>query len=202
MKITTIIGVLSVSVLALLFIPHWSAIFFVGPLVAVLYIDLLGFIQVCGIHVNPVMYISTVMSIGLMVDFVMHVTLLYVESKGKTSRTEKTRDTLETIGSSVLLGGFSTLIGVLPLAFSTSEIFWTTFVIFFGRVLLGLLHGLVLLPVLLSMLGPLDTVAEAVAEPSSKALEDEIADVTNTMGDSGPRSYEADDDDSVQSVEV
>lgn len=62
LQITTIIGVVSVSALALFFIPHWTAIFFVGPLVAVLYIDLLGFIQVCGIHVNPVMYISTVMS--------------------------------------------------------------------------------------------------------------------------------------------
>jgi Patched family len=58
LRLTTIIGVLSVSLLALLFIPHWSAVFFVGPIVAILYIDLLGFIEVCGVHVNPVMFIS------------------------------------------------------------------------------------------------------------------------------------------------
>ena len=95
-----------------------------------------------------------------MVDFVIHVILRYVETKGSSSRTQKTQETLETIGSSVLVGGFSTLVGVFPLAFSSSEIFFTTFVIFFGLVLLGLLHGLVLLPVLLSMFGPLDSIHE------------------------------------------
>jgi Niemann-Pick C1 protein len=189
LRLTTIVGVISVSFLALVFIPHWSAVFFVGIIVAVLYIDLLGFIQLCGVHVNPVMYIgtcvwsaaltatiawkfhsltisplyfpatATVMSIGLMVDFIMHVMLRFVETKGK-SRTEKTKETLETIGASVLIGGFSTLIGVLPLALSTSEIFFTTFIVFFGLVLMGLLHGLVLLPVILSMIGPLESIDE------------------------------------------
>ena len=94
-----------------------------------------------------------------MVDFLMHIALRYFETTGET-RTEKTKETLETLGASVLVGGFSTLIGVLPLALSQSEIFWTTFVIFFGLVLLGLLHGLVLLPVLLSMFGPLESIVD------------------------------------------
>lgn len=177
MGLTTVIGTVSVSILALLFIPHWSAIFFVGPMVAVLYIDLLGFIELCGIHVNPVMYISTVMSIGLMVDFVMHVTLRYMETTS-TSRVEKTKETLETIGASVFIGGFSTLIGVLPLALSTSEIFWTTFIIFFGLVLMGLLHGLVLLPVLLSMVGPRESIVEeTLSNPKALKPEETLSDI-------------------------
>merc|ERR1712137_1145774 len=88
---------------------------------------------------------------------------------GGNSRDQKTKDTLETIGASVLLGGFSTLVGVVPLAFSTSEIFWTTFIIFFGLVLMGLLHGLVLLPVLLSMFGPLDSIGEDEDEVENAA---------------------------------
>ena len=160
---TVVIGVITVSVLALIFIPHWTAVLFVGPLVAVLYIDLLGFIELAGVSVNPVMYICSVMSIGLMVDFVMHVALRFFEMTGK-SRTRKTKDTLETLGASVMVGGLSTLVGVLPLALSSSEIFWTTFIIFFGLVFLGLLHGLILLPVLLSMFGPLDSIEEAGQE--------------------------------------
>ena len=192
------------SFLALLFIPHWTAVLFVGPIVAILYIDLLGFIQICGIHVNPVMYISTVMSIGLMVDFVMHVTLMYVETKGHTSRTQKTKDTMETIGASVLLGGFSTLIGVLPLALSTSEIFWTTFVIFFGLVLFGLLHGLVLLPVLLSMFGPLDSISDEVAEEDNMNTTKAITHLdtnSQTIGDSGSGNQVEDDAVSAVSLE-
>lgn len=197
LRLSTIIGTITVSILALVFIPHWTAVLFVAPIMICLYVDLLGWIQLLGVHVNPVMYISYVMSsklelslpgtctsryhsqmlwlmiafsrsplpphhaVGLMVDFVIHVILRYVETKGSSSRTQKTHQTLETIGSSVLVGGFSTLVGVLPLAFSSSEIFFTTFVIFFGLVLLGLLHGLVLLPVLLSMFGPRDSIHEA-----------------------------------------
>ena len=180
-RLTAIIGTLSVAFLALIFIPHWSAILFVGPMAMILYIDLLGFMEICGIHVNPVQYISTVMSVGLMVDFLMHIALRFFETTG-TSRTEKTKATLETIGASVLIGGFSTLIGVLPLALSKSEIFWTTFVIFFGLVLLGLLHGLILLPVLLSMFGPLDSIADA-----TKALQrEETASDNETNHGSNP----------------
>ena len=177
LRLTTIIGTITVSLVALVFIPHWSAILFVGPMVAVLYIDLLGFIELFGVSVNPVMYISCVMSIGLIVDFVLHFTLRFVEIKG-TSRTQKTKDALETIGASVMVGGLSTLVGVLPLALSSSEIFWTTFIVFFGLVFLGLLHGLVLLPVLLSMFGPLDSIIEDADD--EKVKREETASVDET----------------------
>lgn len=157
LALTTILGTAVVSVLALIFIPHWSAIFFVGPMIAVLYIDLLGVVQWAGLAINPVTYIAMVMSIGLMVDYVMHVTLRFVEIPG-SDRIAKTKETLGTIGASVMLGGVSTMLGVLPLAFSRSVIFFAVFVIFFGLVVLGLLHGLVYLPVLLSYVGPVNTV--------------------------------------------
>jgi Niemann-Pick C1 protein len=55
--LTTILGTASVSFLALLFIPHWSAVVIVFFMLTVLYIDLMGFIQFCGVKVGPVMYI-------------------------------------------------------------------------------------------------------------------------------------------------
>ena len=39
---TTIMGVASVSIIALIFIPHWTAILFVFPFISFLYIDMLG----------------------------------------------------------------------------------------------------------------------------------------------------------------
>eukprot|EP00549_Striatella_unipunctata_P007214 CAMPEP_0118691254 /NCGR_PEP_ID=MMETSP0800-20121206/10574_1 /TAXON_ID=210618 ORGANISM="Striatella unipunctata, Strain CCMP2910" /NCGR_SAMPLE_ID=MMETSP0800 /ASSEMBLY_ACC=CAM_ASM_000638 /LENGTH=867 /DNA_ID=CAMNT_0006589005 /DNA_START=310 /DNA_END=2913 /DNA_ORIENTATION=- len=152
--LTTVLGVVAVSVIAMTLIPHWTAVFFVAPMVCILYIELLGVIQIAGLHVNSVTYISMVMSIGLMVDYVMHVVIRYYESE-KGTREEKVRDTLSTMGSSILIGGISTLLGVIPLAFSTSSIFTTIFVSFIGLVLLGCAHGLILLPVVLSMVGPL-----------------------------------------------
>lgn len=203
LQLTTIIGTITVSVLALIFIPHWSAILFVFPIMCFLYIDLLGWIELLGLAVNPVMYISYVMSIGLMVDFVIHIILRYMETTESNSRTKKTKETLETIGASVLVGGFSTMVGVIPLGFSSSEIFFTTFVIFFGLVFLGLLHGLVLLPVLLSMFGPLDSItdnAEKEKDSFASSSSEDVRDSTSIgqTGRTGRRDQDEEhDDDSV-----
>ena len=151
--LTTILGIAAVTIIAFLFIPHWTAALFVFPLITILYVDLLGVLNFAGLHLNAVSYIAMVMSIGLLVDFLMHILLRFYESPGKT-RHAKVKDTLKTMGSSILIGGISTFLGVIPLAFSTSEIFSTIFVTFIGLVTLGAGHGLILLPVLLSMLGP------------------------------------------------
>ncbi len=50
--------------MTLFLVPHWSAALFVLPLISVLYIDLLGVLQWAGIAINPVSYITLVMSIG------------------------------------------------------------------------------------------------------------------------------------------
>jgi len=68
---------------------------------------------------------------------------------------------LRTMGLAILLGGLSTFLGILPLAFSTSEIVHTVFMAFLGIVTLGMGHGLVLLPVILSTFGPEDQVSMA-----------------------------------------
>ncbi len=152
LTMSTILGVVSVTVLSTLLMPHWTAFFFVGPLICILYVDLLGVLQLAGIAVNPVSYIAMVMSIGLLVDFIVHMLLRYYEVQG--DRTTRTKEMLRTMGSSVMLGGLSTFLGVLPLAFSTSTVFFTIFVTFMGLVTLGIGHGLILLPVLLSIFGP------------------------------------------------
>jgi len=62
--------------------------------------------------------------------------------------------TLIETGPAVLNGGTSTFLAFVALAFSSSYIFKTFFKIFFLVVVFGLYHGLVYLPVLLSLIGP------------------------------------------------
>ena len=80
--------------------------------------------QYCGIKINSITYFIIVMAIGLLVDFLMHILLRYYETKG-TTRHEKVKGTLESMGASILLGGFTTWLGVIPLAFSTTKVFMT-----------------------------------------------------------------------------
>ena len=84
----------------------------------------------------------------------MHIILRYYESEGDT-REEKVKETLRTIGASILVGGLSTCLGVIPLAFASSAILKTVFISFIAMVTLGVAHGLILLPVLLSYMGPI-----------------------------------------------
>jgi hypothetical protein len=60
------------------------------------------------------------------------------------------------MGASILLGGLSTCLAVLPLAFGTSMVVRTVFLCFFALVCLGVSHGLVFLPVILCMFGPVN----------------------------------------------
>lgn len=149
---TTLSGVVSVSLATMAFVPHWSAFLFVCPLISVLYVDLLGVMQWAGLHVNAITYVSMAMSIGILVDFLMHVLFRYFECSG--TRVERTIKMLRTMGSSILLGAMSTFLGTIPLMFCSSDIFATVFYCFLGIVTLGVGHGLILLPSLLATIGP------------------------------------------------
>ena len=149
-----------------------------------IFISLSISVSFTGLHVNVVTYVALVMSIGLLVDFLMHVLLRYYESPLE-GREPKVKDTLRTMGSSILIGGISTFLGVIPLAFSTSTIFNSIFVTFIGLVTLGAGHGLILLPVLLSLVGPKDKIdfnhemppaaAASLQDKDDEALEEAAA---------------------------
>lgn len=86
------------------------------------------------------------------------------------------------IGASVLNGALSTFLAVAVLLFSTSYVFKTLATQFALTVGLGVLHGLVLLPVLLSLLGPAPF---ASAEPPHKTDSIEIPKVIQEEEESG-----------------
>lgn len=173
--LTTVIGVISVTCIAVIIIPHWTAGPIVLPFIVILYVDLLGVAQMAGVYVNAVSYIGLTMSIGLLVDFIMHCLLRYYEVPG--TRREKCVEMLRTMGASILLGGISTFLGIMLLVFASSDIFFTIFVIFCGIVVLGVSHGLILLPVVLSIIGPEDQVTTSLVkkeEEPRKPLEKKV----------------------------
>ena len=64
------------------------------------------------------------------------------------------REALADIGPAVFNGGFSAFLAFILLANSKSHVFSTFFKVFFLVIVFGLFNGLLLLPVMLSLVGP------------------------------------------------
>merc|ERR1711920_823852 len=105
-----------------------------------------------GAKINAVTYVTMVMSIGLMVDFIMHILLRYYECEGNLTRRQRVIETLR--------------INVI-------------FINFISLMIIGITHGLILLPVLLSLMGPIDTHSSAVSQDQSKIDQELTEDVKN-----------------------
>merc|ERR1711933_285585 len=121
--------------------------------------------QLIGIRINPISFIALVIAIGLMVDYIVHILIRYYESI-YVDRIDKVKDTLTTMGASVLTGGLSTFLGFCPMLFSRSSLMIIISQTIASMVVISLLHGLIFLPVLLSYIGPTEThvAAKGIAE--------------------------------------
>merc|ERR1711916_315348 len=109
-------------------------------------------------------------AISLVVDFCIHIMVTFGHQDPALSRNDRVHATLCTIGPSVFLAISTTILGILPLAAATSEIFRVFFKSFVSIVLFGGSYGLIFLPVLLSLVGPTiprgEASSTAIAKPS------------------------------------
>jgi len=108
--------------------------------------------QMWGLTIDSVTIINLVLAIGLSVDYSAHVAHAFVIAKG--TRQERADHALGEMGTAVIHGAMSTFVAVLILSVSQSYIFRVFFQQFFGICIFGAAHGLVFLPVLLSLVGP------------------------------------------------
>ena len=111
-----------------------------------------------GINLDGVALINLIMCIGFSVDFSAHICYHYMtaeeEGGGISHSSSRIRGSLYALGLPIIQGAASTILGVFGLAFANCYLFVTFFKMIFLVIVLGALHGLVLLPVLLSIFGP------------------------------------------------
>ncbi|XP_065265305.1 protein patched homolog 2 [Emys orbicularis] len=139
-------------VCAVLLLNPWTAGIIVAVL-AMMTVELFGMMGLMGIKLSAIPAVILIASVGIGVEFTVHVALGFLTAMG--SRTLRSALALEHTLAPVLDGALSTLLGLLMLAGSEFDfILRYFFAVLTVLTVLGLLNGLVLLPVLLSVIGP------------------------------------------------
>ncbi|XP_073736814.1 protein patched homolog 1 isoform X2 [Callorhinus ursinus] len=146
-------------VCAVFLLNPWTAGIIVTVL-ALMTVELFGMMGLIGIKLSAVPVVILIASVGIGVEFTVHVALAFLTAIGDKNR--RAALALEHIFAPVLDGAVSTLLGVLMLAGSEFDfIVRYFFAVLAILTILGVLNGLVLLPVLLSFFGPYPEVSPA-----------------------------------------
>lgn len=134
-------------------ITNFQICFWIFVCVLLTLLNVSGFMYLWGLTIDLVSCIALQLAVGLCVDYAAHVghTFLTINDK---SRTKRAIETVSHIGAAVLYGGTSTVLGLAMLVGSEAYVFKAFFKIFLLVVIFGLFHGIVLLPVILSLIGP------------------------------------------------
>lgn len=140
-------------IVSLIFIPNpWCSLWVAFSIISI-ETGVVGYMTLWNVNLDSISMINLIMCIGFSVDFSAHISYAYLTAKVNSSE-ERVRECLFTLGLPILQGALSTIIGVSALVFAPSYIFVTFFKTVFLVIFFGAMHGLFLLPVLLSILGP------------------------------------------------
>uniref|UniRef100_A0A3B4TQ02 Patched domain-containing protein 3 n=1 Tax=Seriola dumerili TaxID=41447 RepID=A0A3B4TQ02_SERDU len=149
---TVLVAVTVMLVVSLVLIPSVLCSVWVAFAVCSVMVGVTGFMALWGVNLDSISMINLVMCVGFSVDFSAHISYSFVSSP-KSDVNEKATDALAHLGYPILQGALSTVLGVVVLSVSGSYIFRTFFKVVFLVVTFGLLHGLVFIPVFLTLIG-------------------------------------------------
>ena len=148
------IALAAMFVVSIFIIPHPWAAFLITASIVTICVGVAGLMAFWSVNLDSISMINIILCIGFSVDFSAHICYAFMASK-KATRNEKTVDALYQLGYPIIQGAISTILGTIPLAFSSSYLFRTFFKTLFLVICLGFLHGFVILPVVLSLIGPM-----------------------------------------------
>ena len=137
---------------SVLLLSVWTGVIMVFML-ALTAFEVYGFLGLANIQFSAIPCVAVIVSVGASVEFTAPLCLMFVKIAG--TRNKRVHYALMYRFIPIFNGSVSTFLGVLMLAFSEFEfIVRYFFLVFLALLVLGTFNGLVLLPVLLSFLGP------------------------------------------------
>jgi hypothetical protein len=148
-----VIGALIMMIISFIFIPNILCSLWVAFSIVSIELGVAGYMSLWDVNLDSISMINLIMCIGFSVDFTAHICYTYMSSKARTPD-ERVREALYSLGLPILQGSLSTILGVVALLLAESYIFLVFFKMVFLVIFFGAMHGLFLLPVLLSLFGP------------------------------------------------
>ena len=164
----TLLALAMIFICTLILIAHFATSAIVLLTVTLTIVNVAGYANFWGLNIDTLFATFLTISIGLCVDYSAHIAHAFMVAKG--SRNERMKQTMISTAPAVLNGGISTFLAFVLLSMSKSIVFLTFFKVFFLVVVFGLFHGLLFLPVVLSLLGPKSMENDGSARTSTSQL--------------------------------
>uniref|UniRef100_A0A7E4W9R4 SSD domain-containing protein n=1 Tax=Panagrellus redivivus TaxID=6233 RepID=A0A7E4W9R4_PANRE len=155
------------AVICLIFIPHVLSV--VAAVFSVFSISwgIFGILSLWNVDLDPLSMAALLMAIGFSVDFTSHISFHYHKAPQQNPK-KRIQFALGIIGWPMVQVGLSTIVALLPLLFKQSYlalVFLKTIIVV---VILGMFHGLVVLPVVLTMITRYNPASEKSSADSSE----------------------------------
>ncbi|XP_027847428.2 patched domain-containing protein 3 [Aphis gossypii] len=148
-----VVGGATMMLISFLFIPNVLCSLWVAFSIVSIELGVVGYMALWDVNLDTISMVNLIMCIGFSVDFTAHICYAYMSSEA-TRPAERVRESLYALGLPIIQGAVSTVLGVSALILAGSYIFMVFFKMIFLVIVFGALHGMILLPVLLSLFGP------------------------------------------------
>ncbi|CAD7697418.1 unnamed protein product [Ostreobium quekettii] len=145
-------AMVAVGLVCLLVLADFPTTFAVIAMIALTDLWVFGSMWYLGLQFNLVTSINLILAVGIAIDYSAHVAHSFLVVDG--SRRQRAQKALYHIGGEVFSGAATTLVAVGALFFAEHFIFHVFFKMFSVIILSGIWHGLVVLPIVLSVMGP------------------------------------------------
>uniref|UniRef100_A0A0N5AXW8 SSD domain-containing protein n=1 Tax=Syphacia muris TaxID=451379 RepID=A0A0N5AXW8_9BILA len=146
---TVTVALLTMAVTCLLLIPSATSIFSSSLAMVSINIGVFGGLSLWSVYLDPLTMCTTLMGIGFSVDFTAHISFHFYRSPSTEDPVVRLAGALRSIGWPMIQAGSSTILCVAPLLIVNSylaNVFVKTIVLVIS---LGLIHGILFLPVFL-----------------------------------------------------
>ncbi|KAM8967154.1 patched domain-containing protein 3-like [Pelodytes ibericus] len=177
-----VVATVVMLVISLLLIPNPLCSLWVTFAIASIIVGVIGFMGYWEVNLDSVSMINLIICIGFSVDFSAHIAYAFVSNR-KASANDRVIDALHVLGYPIVQGALSTILGIMTLSVAESYVFQSFFRIIFLVIAFGALHGLLFIPVFLTILGAYEITCNKKVKPPN-------TDVSSDVTRKGPEGCE------------